>query len=218
MSYVINNFVSGVKLRKFSRVTSPLLMLAVAMFLSACEPKTRVLTRNDQTGPTLGLDNADFEKAAGDAIQTMIQSGRLNKAGGGRYVMAISRITNDTMQRFDTDVLVKKIRVALLNSGKVVVTTAVSANGAEDSMSMEARKLRESKEFNQATVAGTGKMIAPDISLSGKIIQRDTRVSDKEKRVDYYFQLSVTEVETGLAFYENETQILKAGSAKSVSW
>ena len=218
MSLVMNNLVSAIKLRKTTSVATPLLMLAFAVFLTACEPKTRVLTNTDQTGPTLGLDNADFEKAAGDAIQTMIQSGRLNKPGGGRFVMAISRVTNDTMQRFDTDVLVKKIRVALLNSGKVVVTTAVSGNGAEDSMSMEARKLRESKEFNQSTVAGTGKMVAPDISLSGKIIQRDTRVSEKEKRVDYYFQLSVTEVETGLAFYENETQILKAGSAKSVSW
>lgn len=192
--------------------------VAAVLVLTGCEPKTRVLTQNDQTGPTLGLDNADFEKAAGDAIETMIRSGRLNKPGGGRFVLAIGRITNDTMQRFDTDILVKKIRVALLNSGKVVVTTAVAANGPEDNMSLEARKLRESKEFNQSTVASTGKLVAPDISLSGKIIQRDTRVSNKEKRVDYYFQLSVTEIETGLAFYENETPIAKAGSAKSVSW
>ncbi|MCX8506220.1 MAG: penicillin-binding protein activator LpoB [Alphaproteobacteria bacterium] len=218
MSRLINNIISVMKMRRASLVMTPLLALAVIVSLTACEPKTRVLTRNDQTGPTLGLDNADFERAADDAIQTMIRSGRLNKPGGGLFVMTISRITNDTMQRFDTDLLVKKIRVALLNSGKVQVTTAVSANGAEDVMSFEARKLRDSKEFNQATVAGTGKMIAPDISLSGKIIQRDTRVSEKEKRVDYYFQLSVTAVETGLAFYENETQILKAGSAKSVSW
>ncbi|MDI9349711.1 MAG: penicillin-binding protein activator LpoB [Candidatus Symbiobacter sp.] len=200
------------------RKLKPFMALALILALAACEPKTRVLTANDQTGPTLGLDDADFEKAAGDAIDTMLRSGRMNKPGGGRFVLAISRVTNDTMQRFDTDVLVKKIRVALLNSGKVVVTTAVGANGAEDNMAMEARKLRESKEFNQATVAGQGKMIAPDLSLSGKIIQRDTRINSSEKRVDYYFQLSVTDIETGLAFYENETKINKAGSAKSVSW
>ena len=47
--------------------------------------------------------------------------------------MAVSRIVNDTTLNLDTDQLVKKIRIALLNSGRVIATTAVGADGPEDS-------------------------------------------------------------------------------------
>ena len=173
---------------------------------------------NDKAQAVMGLDYRDFQKAASEAVSSMLQSGAVNKRGGGRYVLAISRIVNDTMQRIDTDQLIKKIRVELLQSGKVVVTTAVGANGAEDKLAMQARQLRKSDEFNQATVAKKGQMIAPELSLSGKIIQRNVRVSSGTQQVEYYFQLTLTDINTGLAFWEGESVIGKRGSNKSVSW
>jgi len=167
---------------------------------------------------TMGLDYQDFRKASMDAVQSMLRSGALNRPGGGRYVLAISTLINDTTQRIDMDQLVKSIRIALLQSGKVVVTTAVRAGGAEDNMSYAARKLRKSDEFNQKTVAKKGQMIAPDFSLSGKIIQRNATLSNGETKVDYYFQLTLTDIKTGLAYWEGETVITKAGSGKSVNW
>ena len=123
------------------------------------------------------------------------------------------------MQRdMNGDQLIKKIRVELLKSGKVVVTTAVSANGAEDKMSKQARELRDDDEFNQRTVQKKGQMIAPDMSLSGKILQRNVRMDDGKQQVEYYFMLSLTEIKTGLAWWEGETIIGKRGSGKSVSW
>jgi hypothetical protein len=174
---------------------------------------------NDKSQAVMGLDYRDFQGAAQEMVSSMIASGALNKPGGGRYVLVISRITNDTMQHIDTDQLIKKIRVGLLRSGKVVVTTAMSANGAEDKMSMQVRKsLRGNTEFNQRTVAGKGNMIAPDLSLSGKIIQRNVRVSGSTQRAEYYFQMSLTDINTGLAFWEDEQVIGKQGSNKSVAW
>ena len=193
-------------------------LLVSLVGLTACEPGTRRLEKTDKVASTLGLDADDFTNAAAEAVQKMISSGAVAKPGGGKYVLAISRVVNDTQQRFDTDLLVKKIRVELLGSGKVVVTTAVSASGAEDNMSMQARELRDSDEFNQATVQKKGTLVAPDLSLSGKIIQRNTNLSKSEQRVDYYFQLSVTELKTGIAIFESEIPISKAGSSKSVSW
>ncbi|MCG8566856.1 MAG: penicillin-binding protein activator LpoB, partial [Desulfobacterales bacterium] len=89
---------------------------------------------------------------------------------------------------------------------------------AEDQMSFKARKLRASDEFNQKTVAKKGRMIAPDLSLSGKIIQRNVRVDSSTQQVEYYFQLTLTHIETGLALWEGESVIGKRGSNKSVSW
>ena len=189
------------------------------IMLSGCATTTRNIDMNNDKGQAvMGLDYRDFQKAASDAIKSMLQSGALNKRGGGRYVLAISRIVNDTMQRIDTDQLIKKIRVELLQSGKVVVTTAVSAGETEDKMSMKARQLRKSDEFKQNTVAKKGQMIAPDLSLSGKIIQRNVKVSSGIQQVEYYFQLTLTDINTGLAYWEGESVIGKRGSNKSVSW
>lgn len=202
-----------------------LIAIIAAFLFAGCAttgPSTPHYVNAEKSGTshatTLGLDYQDFRKASMDAVQSMLRSGALNKPGGGRYVLAISTFINDTTQRIDMDQLVKSIRISLLQSGKVVVTTAVRAGGAEDSMSYEARKLRKSDEFNQRTVAKKGQMIAPDFSLSGKIIQRTATMSDGETKVDYYIQLTLTDIKTGLAYWEGETVISKAGSSKSVNW
>jgi uncharacterized protein (TIGR02722 family) len=163
------------------------------------------------------MDYRDFEKAATEAVEDMLASGAVSNPNGGRYIMVVSRISNNTMQRIDTDQLTKKIRVALLRSGKVVTTTAVGLNGAEDEMSMAARELRNSDEFDQSGVQKKGTLQAPDLSLSGKILQRNQTVGD-EQQVEYYIQLSMTDLASGLAFWEGETPIIKRGSNDSVSW
>ena len=191
-----------------------------AFIFTGCATKTvNVDMNNDKGAAVMGLDYRDFQASAQQMTESMIASGALNKRGGGRYVLVVSRIINDTMQHIDTDQLVKKIRVGLLRSGKVVVTTAISANGAEDNMAMQTRKdLRGNAEFNQKTVAGKGNMIAPDLSLSGKIIQRNVRIDSSSQRAEYYFQMSLTDINTGLAFWEDERVIGKQGSNKSTAW
>ena len=167
---------------------------------------------------TFGLDYRDFEYSAKQAVDSFLSSPLSQKPGtNAPWIMAISRIINDTTLNIDTDQLVKKIRIALLNSGRVVTTTAVAAGGPEDSMSAQVRELEESDLFNQDTVAKRGTMVAPDLSLSGKIIQRNNRVGGKQQ-VDYYFQLTATNIETGLAYWEFEEVIAKLGSNKSFSW
>ena len=193
--------------------------LLAAGLMSGCADKTeRIDMHNDKGAQVMGLDYRDFDEAASKAIQSMLKSGALDKKSGDRYVLAISRITNDTMQHIDTDQLIKKIRVELLRSGKVVVTTAVGANGAEDKMSKQARELRNDDEFNQNTVQKKGTLVAPEMSLSGKILQRNVAMDDGKQQVEYYFMLSLTEIKTGLAWWEGETVIGKRGSGKSVSW
>ncbi|RLA70524.1 MAG: penicillin-binding protein activator LpoB [Epsilonproteobacteria bacterium] len=181
---------------------------------------TNIDVNNDKEAKAvMGLDYRDFQGAAQEMIQSMIASGAVSKPGGGKYVLVVSDVINDTMQHIDTDQLVKKIRVGLLKSGKVLVTTAVGANGAEDKMSMQTRKdLRGNEEFKQKTVAKKGEMIAPDLSLSGKIIQRNIRVDNSTQQVEYYFQMTLTDINTGLAGWEDEQVIGKRGSNKSVAW
>ncbi|MCG8617752.1 MAG: penicillin-binding protein activator LpoB [Desulfobacterales bacterium] len=196
-----------------------LVIAAAVLLVTGCVSTTRNIDVNHDDGSAvMGLDYRDFQKAAGDATTSLLRSGTLDRNDGGRYVLAISRIINDTTQRVDTDQLIKKIRVELSRSGKVYVTTAVSADGPEDAMSLQARELRKSQEFNQKTVAKKGQMIAPDLSLSGKIIQRNLKVDSSTQQVEYYFHLTLTDIASGLGIWEDETVIGKRGSNKSVSW
>lgn len=201
---------------KISRVLVSAVLLSL---LAACAAQTRYVDPQDDRGPvTMTLDYRDFEQAAGEAVDSMLASGAVNNPSGGRYVMVVSRVTNDTMQRLDTDQLTRKVRIDLLNSGKVVTTTAVGLDGAEDEMSMRARELRDSEEFDQSGVKGKGRLQAPDLSLSGKIMQRNHSISNREQQIDYYFQLVLTDIESGLAIWEGEVPIIKRGSNRTVSW
>ncbi len=203
--------------QKYTRliILGSLLLLLVA----GCGTKTRNIDMdNDQAGAIMGLDYRDFQDAAREAVHSILRAGVLDHPEGKRYVLAISRMVNDTMQHIDTDQLIKKIRIELMQSGRVYVTTAVSAAGPEDAMSKQARELREDEEFKKGSVAGKGQLLAPDLSLSGKILQRNITMSKKEQQVEYYFHLTLTNVHNGLSIWEGETIIGKRGSNKAVSW
>lgn len=206
-------------MRVFNFSVKKVYVLMAIILMTGCNTVPQVIdTRQTRSETTMGLDYRDFENAAAEMVTSMISSGAVNHPGGGRYILAISSISNDTLQRIDTDQLIKKIRVELLNSGKVVVTTAVGLNGPEDQMSMAARELRGNSEFDQSRVARRGTLQAPDLSLSGKIIQRNNRVGSNKTQADYYFQLSLTDINSGLALWEGESYIGKLGGKKSVAW
>ena len=199
--------------------TIALSIIMTGLLVTGCADKTeRIDLNNDTAGQVMGLDYRDFDEAAGKSIQSMLKSGALDKKDGDRVVIAISTITNDTMQHIDTDQLIKKIRVDLLRSGRAVITTSIGSEGNVDEMNKQVREISDSEDYNPRTTAKKGQLISPEMSLSGKIIQRNITMDDGKQQVEYYFQLTLTELKTGLAWWEDETVIGKRGSGKSVAW
>ncbi len=196
-----------------------LLAAVLSMFVVGCEQQTaNIDVTNDEGKAVMALDYRDFDQAASEMVQSMLASGALKKQGGGRYVVATSRITNDTMQRIDIDQLMAKIEQELLNSGQVVMTSAVGAQDSTDPLVQDARKLRDSEEFNQGTIAAKKTLIAPELSISGKIFQKNIPYDSGTQQVEYYFELKVADLKSGLRVWQNETLIGKRGSNKSVAW
>jgi len=202
--------------------TSIIITLTGLLIAGCGGPKTvNIDVVNDDGKAVMGLDYRDFNQAASEMIQSMISAGALKKPGGGRYVVTTGRVTNDTMQRIDTDQLMAKIEEELMNSGQVVMTSAVGGQGAPDEMIYEMRDIRDSAagdEFQQETLAGKRTLVAPELSIAGKILQRNIRYDNNSQQVEYYFQLRVTDLTTGLRFWQKESIIGKRGSNKSVSW
>lgn len=168
---------------------------------------------------SMGLDKEDFEKAADTMIKSLLADPAFaNAKPGVRKVVAMGRVVNDTALRIDTDKLTARITKAMRRSGKFILTSAVAAGGPLDSMSEDVRELRDNSEFNQKTIAKKGTLVSPDFSLAGKIRQDNVKLSNGKTQVEYFFLLRLTDLNSGLVFWEDEKTIDKTGSSKSVPW
>ena len=193
------------------------IIVMVCILAAGCAQETTMIdTMNDEGKAVMALDYRDFDMAASKMVQSMLGSGALKKPEGGRYVVATGRIVNDTTQRIDTDQLMVKIETEILNSGQAVMTSAIGSGS--DALLHETRELRDSEEFDPNTVAKRQTLIAPELTISGKIFQRNIRYDRNTQQVEYYFQLKLSDVKSGLRFWQDETLIGKRGSNRSVSW
>ena len=192
-----------------------ILPIAMCAVLTACggthvvdlENQREVASMQD----VMELEYRDWEKAAADMTDSMLKSNALT--GVKKPVIAVANIKNDTMQRFDTDILVKKIRTTILKSGRAQIATNFTG---EDTTSNKMRATRENAEYDQSTFANTGTLVAPNMSLSGKMLQRNIKLqsgwfSSVDTRVEYYLQLTLTDLKTGLSVWEDEKPIVKEG-------
>jgi uncharacterized protein (TIGR02722 family) len=188
------------------------LMAASAVFITGCGTNAHyVQTGGTQNVVSIGQINIqDYIQAASTMTGDLLASGALDRVKNPPAVLAISRIVNNTGQQIDTDLLVKKIRVALLQSGKAVTTTTFGLGGqAEDPL---ASGMQQKSDFmNDKNTTGKA-----DFSLSGKIIQLNARAGDTSQAT-YSFQLSLTDNQ-GLAVWEGEKEITKQGTQSAVGF
>lgn len=189
---------------------------AAALLLSGCATKNDAKYVDSQGPNTIvslnQINIQDWNNAADKLVASLLSSGVLERAPELPAVMAISRIRNNTQQQVDTDNLTKKIRIALNQTGKVVTTTTLGADGkVEDAVAADVGAM-------QSFMAGEKqKTVLPFYTLSGKLLE-DRVSSGSTKQVTYTFQLSLTTTKNGLAVWEGEEQITKQGQRSSVGW
>ena len=192
--------------------------LAIVVAFIGCADKTEYVNlENSKEYTSTGLDYHDIQDAAQKSIDSLISSKYAKKISSDKpKVLVISDVINDTMQHIDTAQLTRKITREMRNSGKFVLSLAMGAS--EDSMIHTARKARNNDEYNQYTTIEKGELIAPELSLSGKIIQKNTKISSGKQRIDYYFLLTLSDIKSGLVLWDDEVNIIKVGSNKNVAW
>lgn len=191
--------------------------LVAGLILCGCGGVQYVDNAESKEYSSLGIDYHDLEKAASDNTKSLLESGYVRSLAGlsKPKVLAISDVINDTMQHFSTQELTRKITRDMRNSGKFILTMAFAGSGgSKDTMLDSVRGARGNDEVNQYGVPEKGNIIAPELSLSGKIIQRNTKVKSKQ-RVDYFFLLTLTDLKSGLVVWDNEVNIIKVGKNTS---
>lgn len=148
----------------------------------------------------------DFAMAADAMLQSLYDSpafGGAKAADGGAPVLLVGRVRNDTADNFDVDLLVKKMTVSITRSGKARVAKAIGVGTAEDTVAAEARQGAPS--------------LPPSYTLSGKILETKASAG-KVRQSTFTFQLTLTDVKTGLSVWEEEKAVTKQGSKNTVGF
>jgi len=190
------------------------LLAAGPLLLAGCatETKSPYVTGQSQRY-VVNVDRIniqDFEQAADGMVQSLIDNwinqGKLTSAAPDQpALLKISRIVNETGTQFDTDLLVKKIRVDLNRTGKVATMLA----DTEDPLAADQKR---ASDFFADQKHPRG----PDYTLSGKIIEDRARAGNVRQSA-FIFQLSLASRD-GIAVWEDEKPIVKQGTKPSVGF
>ena len=192
--------------------TSKYHLLSGALLALVCvgcgSPAKRIDPATQGVTTVKDINTRDWDDVATRAINSLVASGALTRPDGRKSIVMINEVVNRSGAMAQTQILTNKMRQAMLASGKAVTTTAVGGQGPEDNATRQIRELENDDIFNQATVQKRGTVIAPDMSLSGEIVNQGTR-SGRTVENAFYFHVVMTDLSTGLAVWEDNFEISK---------
>jgi uncharacterized protein (TIGR02722 family) len=186
------------------------LIIAALIAVGGCTTQTQVLSRAESAELiSAQLSDNDFESAAKIMLDDMLTH---ELSGNKKYLMEIAEIKNDTMQRINTADLTDYMRRELRRSGKVTLT-----NLGENASIVSSRDLNNSAIMDKSTTMKNATVKAADVSLFGRISQRDFIVNGK-KKIEYVFSLSLTDLNSGTEIWSNKEVITKLTDKKTKTW
>jgi len=204
---------------KFLDIKTLVAIVSVTLLLNACGTTAhRIDPDSNNSLITVGDINVkDWQIAAQKGINSLLASGVLNRDDGRKTIVMVSTVKNSTNQHINTRILTDKIRQAILHSGKALTTTAVGGNGADDQATRQVRELENDDLFNQKTVQKHETAIAPDMSLSGEIVQQYTE-EGRQHESYFVFHMALTNLKNGLAMWEENIEIVKQDEKPLIGW
>jgi penicillin-binding protein activator len=192
--------------------------VGVVVVLSGCATPTRIDPRGTETVTTVTkLDIQDATDAAGELAQSLLEAGVLGK-GGKPSTVAVDSFVDSTGESIDRDEVLKKIRVVLNKAGVAQTMTALDSSGelrGESAIASKAarERLKDAQVDAFLNDEEAPEAIYPDFALTFKILDNRVRTGlvRQTQQVTYTFQMSLTDVKSGSAVWEEETQITKKG-------
>ena len=157
----------------------------------------------------------DWNLLADQVVASMVNSGVLSRLPNQPAGVLLNPVINTTTQQFDTDAIMKKIRIALLQTGRCeVIMTAGPGGRAEDPIAKDAQAL---KDFQSGRDNQVNMQNVPDATLTAKLLEDRAR-SGSTRQIAYVLQMSLTNTSTGRAVWEGEAQVVKQGARSSVGF
>ena len=170
-------------------------MLAIAascaapVLMTGCATPTRYVPQGGTVAAVGGFSRDDIDYTVSQAGQSMLAQGRLRSEDGSRKVVVVENVVDDTLSRgAQSDALAEalglSLRENLTNSGKILVFNKSVAQ--------------------YATVRGD-----PQLTLHGRLTQRNLRQDNGDIQVEYSLNLQLVDLATGLEFWQKRIPLRK---------
>ena len=172
-------------------------LFVVALCLTGCRTKTTYVAQGGSVSAVAGFSQDDIDDVISRAVQSIIGQDRIKvPEGAERAVMIIKNVTNDTSSRGrDAEALAEglglSLREELTNCGKVIV-------------------------YNEDVAAKATKKVTPQYILNGRITQRNLRQDNGDVQIEYSLNLQMTELATGLEFWQKRIPLRKISDRRNV--
>lgn len=198
------------------KILSKILMVVISLsFLISCGP--RMYTKGKYKDPNVIMlltdkfSENDLQLIAKKISNSIIES-PLVKGRDKRPVFQIERVKNKTSEHIDMESLTDKIKVALIQSGRVLF----SDKAMRETVANE-YEYQGSKYVDQKTAKRPGKQIAADYLLTGTI-SSIVQEAGKNKIVYYKSTFNLTNMSTNIIEWSDEKELRKAYKKRHVGY
>ncbi|MBR4170253.1 MAG: hypothetical protein IKR48_01220 [Kiritimatiellae bacterium] len=165
--------------------------------LTGCRtPTTNIDEMNDQAGAIAGFDYRDINRSLAKAVNSMLSVGRLQRTDGGRWLVNVMPIKDDTTSRGrDTGALSGALHTSLCeeltNSGKCLIFNPDVARYAQTSAT-------------------------PQLVLIGEITSRTLFMDNHDRQIEYNLNLHLIETATGVEIWQKRVFIGKRADRNAI--
>ena len=181
--------------------------MIMAILLAGCQ--TRRVSRinpGEQIDLSGRWNDSDSRIVADKMIDELFKSDRFKEYADGlnrRPVIVVGLIKNKTSEHIDANNYIKKLELAIYNSG---IADLVESEEFRDKLRVERA---EQQDFaDPATMAKWGKEIGADLMLFGEM-NSETDVYDRKKVTNYVTTLFLTDIETNRRVWYGQHEIKK---------
>lgn len=161
-------------------------------------------------------DQTDLQKLSKDICNQLLDSPFMSKQTEPP-IMMIAPLNNNTDEHIDTKSLTDKMRVTLLQSGKVRFVNETSRKKIMDEQGYQAANVTPGQNVAIGQQLGVKYMITGSFAKINKASGKQVRVS--KKLFSYYkLTMEVTDVETGEMVWIAEHEIAREASKPLIGW
>lgn len=181
-------------------------LVVIAMFLISCSRQVSRLDPSQTIDLSGRWNDSDSRLVADQMIQSLAQSERFKeyaKLLGRKPAIIVGLVRNKTSEHIDAANYIKKIEVAVFNSG---LADLVEAESFRDQLRQERA---EQQDFaSSETVKKWGREVGADVMLFGEMTS-ETDLAGNKRVVNYITTLFLTEIETNKRVWFGQQEIKK---------
>ena len=184
--------------------------LTTLTFLFICiSCQTRTVTR---VAPDTPIDlsgrwnDSDSRAVADKMITELLSSTRFKEYAAGhekKPAIVVGTIRNKTTEHIDAGAYIKKLEVAIYNSG---IAELVESDEFRDKLRVE--RAQQQDFADESTVSQWGKEVGADLMLFGEMTS-EVDIHNKSRVVNYITTLFLTDIETNKRIWYGQQEIKK---------